>query len=110
MLQSLSGTRLGVWVAHGEGRFILPEDQAQYQIAAQYSYEGYPGCPGGSTHAIAALCSKDGRHLAIMPHVERSLFPWNWGYYPSNRRSDKISPWIEAFTNARDWIKSSIND
>lgn len=106
MLRTLSGTRLGVWVAHGEGRFILPEDQSQYQIAAQYSYAEYPGTPGGSTHSVAALCSKDGRHLAIMPHIERSLFPWNWGYYPTNRKNDKISPWIEAFVNAREWLKS----
>jgi phosphoribosylformylglycinamidine synthase len=107
MLKSMAGTRLGVWVAHGEGRFILPEDQAQYQIAAQYSYTEYPGTPGGSTHSVAALSSKDGKHLAIMPHIERSLFPWNWGYYPTSRRNDVVSPWIEAFTNARDWLKKS---
>jgi len=105
MLQSLAGTRLGVWVAHGEGRFILPEDTSRYQIAAQYSYAEYPGTPGGSTHSVAALSSFDGRHLAIMPHIERSLFPWNWGYYPTNRKNDKISPWIEAFTNGREWLK-----
>lgn len=106
MLQSMVGSKLGVWIAHGEGRFILPENTSQYQIAAQYSYEAYPGTPGGSTHAVAALCSKDGRHLAIMPHIERSLFPWNWGYYPTNRKNDQISPWIEAFVNAREWVKS----
>jgi phosphoribosylformylglycinamidine synthase len=106
MLQSMAGARLGVWIAHGEGKFILPEEQDKYQIAAQYSYSEYPGTPGGSTHSVAALCSKDGRHLAIMPHIERSLFPWNWGYYPSNRTADQISPWIEAFTNAREWVKT----
>jgi phosphoribosylformylglycinamidine synthase len=105
MLHSYAGTRLGVWVAHGEGKFVLPEDQAQYQIAAQYSYAEYPGTPGGSTHSVAALCSKDGRHLAIMPHIERSLFPWNWGYYPTDRKKDQVSPWIEAFANAREWVK-----
>jgi phosphoribosylformylglycinamidine synthase len=85
--------------------FLLPEDTSMYQIAAQYSYPEYPGTPGGSTHSVAALCSKDGRHLAIMPHIERSLFPWNWGYYPTNRKKDQISPWIEAFINAREWVK-----
>jgi phosphoribosylformylglycinamidine synthase len=104
MLKSLAGTRLGVWVAHGEGKFILPEDQS-YQPAAQYFYKEYPGTPGDSDHSIAALSSKDGRHLAIMPHIERSLFPWNWGYYPASRRKDIISPWMEAFVNARDWLK-----
>lgn len=105
MLKSLKGTRLGVWVAHGEGRFVLPEDQSRYRIAATYSYTEYPGTPGGSDFSIAALSSIDGRHLAIMPHVERSLFPWNWGYYPENRKNDVVSPWIEAFINARQWIK-----
>ena len=107
MLKTLAGSRLGVWIAHGEGRFILPEDTSLFRIAAQYSYKEYPGTPGGSDFATAALCSKDGRHLAIMPHIERSLFPWNWGYYPAERKSDEISPWFEAFTNAREWI--SIN-
>lgn len=105
MLKSLAGTRLGVWVAHGEGRFDLPEDRSQYRIAAHYTHEGYPGTPSGSTHATAALSSHDGRHLAIMPHIERSLFTWNWPWYPTARK-DEVSPWIEAFVNARDWLKS----
>jgi phosphoribosylformylglycinamidine synthase len=106
MLKSFAGARLGAWVAHGEGRFILPSDMSQFQVAAGYSYTEYPGNPNDSDLAVAALCSKDGRHLAIMPHIERSLFPWNWGYYPSNRATDKVSPWIEAFVNAREWVKS----
>jgi phosphoribosylformylglycinamidine synthase len=106
MLKSFAGARLGVWVAHGEGRFILPQDQSNFRIAAQYFYEAYPGTPGGADFSTAALSSKDGRHLAIMPHIERSLFPWNWGYYPSERKNDVIAPWIEAFVNARDWIKA----
>ena len=105
MLKSLEGSRLGVWLAHGEGRFTLPEDKDNFAIAANYSYEAYPGNPNDSSFSTAALTSKDGRHLAIMPHIERSLFPWNWSYYPSERKMDKISPWIEAFTNAFDWVK-----
>lgn len=108
MFRSLAGANLGAWVAHGEGRFSLPEDQSMYRIAAQYFYKQYPGTPGGADFSVAALSSKDGRHLAIMPHIERSLFPWNWGYYPVNRKSDEISPWIEAFANARDWIKARL--
>lgn len=104
MLRSMAGARLGVWVAHGEGRFDLPQDRSQYTIAATYSHTGYPGTPSGSTHSTAALCSKDGRHLAIMPHIERSLFAWNWPYYPAERKSDDVSPWIEAFINARKWV------
>ncbi len=104
MLGSLQGTRLGVWVAHGEGRFQLPQNPT-VQIAATYSYAEYPGNPNDSDQAAAALCSVDGRHLAIMPHLERSLFPWNWPYYPPERKNDEISPWIEAFSNAFDWIR-----
>lgn len=107
MLRSMAGARLGVWIAHGEGRFDLPEDRSLYTIAAAYSHEGYPGTPSGSTYSTAAVCSKDGRHLAIMPHIERSLFAWNWPYYPRERRGDEISPWIEAFVSAREWVKNN---
>jgi phosphoribosylformylglycinamidine synthase len=105
LLQSLEGTRLGVWVAHGEGRFSLPADKSLFNIAAEYTYPEYPGNPNDSDFSVAALYSKDGRHLAIMPHIERSLFPWNWAYYPSERKNDKVSPWIEPFVNAREWLK-----
>jgi phosphoribosylformylglycinamidine synthase len=104
MLSTLKGSRLGVWVAHGEGRFRLPEEIAGFNVAAQYTYNEYPGNPNDSDLAVAALSSKDGRHLAIMPHIERSLFPWNWPYYSESRKSDKISPWIEAFVNACNWV------
>lgn len=105
MLSSYEGTRLGVWVAHGEGRFDL-KNRTGYQVAATYSYAEYPGNPNDSDFAAAALCSTDGRHLAIMPHIERTLYPWNWGYYPRERKQDEIGPWIEAFVNAREWVKS----
>lgn len=105
MLKSLSGARLGTWVAHGEGRFALPNDKSLYQVAAEYSQPEYPGNPNDSDFAVAALCSNDGRHLAIMPHLERSLFAWNWPYYPNERKGDEVSPWIEVFVNAREWVK-----
>ncbi len=105
MLKSFAGSRLGVWVAHGEGRFMLPQN-LDYNVAATYSYKSYPGNPNDSDHAIAALTSRDGRHLAIMPHIERSLFPWNWPHYPKDRKGDEISPWIEAFSNALEWVKA----
>lgn len=105
LLSSMAGARLGIWVAHGEGRFLLPQDNSLYQVAAEFSYKEYPGNPNDSDYAVAALCSKDGRHLAIMPHLERSLFPWNWAHYPPEKKSDEISPWLEPFVNARTWIK-----
>jgi phosphoribosylformylglycinamidine synthase len=105
MLGPLAGSRLGVWVAHGEGKFNLPLPEEKYNIAMKYSYKEYPGNPNGSDYSVAALCSDDGRHLVMMPHPERSIFPWQWAYYPSERKTDPASPWIEAFVNAREWIK-----
>ncbi len=104
MLKSLSGTRLGIWIAHGEGRFILPGGEASYQIPVKYSYTDYPGNPNGSDFAAAALVSTDGRHLAMMPHLERSFLPYQCAHYPSNRQ-DEITPWAEAFVNAKKWIE-----
>lgn len=104
MLSSMAGSRLGVWLAHGEGKFVLGSLE-NYQVAATYSFQQYPGNPNDSEFAVAALCSKDGRHLAIMPHIERTLFPWNWPYYTRNKQQDEIGPWMEAFVNAREWVK-----
>lgn len=102
-LHSLAGTTMGCWVAHGEGRFDLPYDLSKYHIAAQYAYEEYPANPNGSPAGIAALTSADGRHLAMMPHPERSIFPWQCGYYPEER-SDEVTPWFTMFTNAYRWL------
>jgi phosphoribosylformylglycinamidine synthase len=106
MLGSMSGKRLGIWIAHGEGRFDLPQPENHYNIPMKYSYEAYPANPNGSDYNAAALVSTDGRHLAMMPHLERSLYPWNWAYYPSGRAMDEVSPWVEAFVNAKSWIVS----
>jgi phosphoribosylformylglycinamidine synthase len=106
MMASLAGQRLGVWVAHGEGKFSLPQSQETYKIAMKYSYEAYPGNPNGSDFATAGIVSADGRHLAIMPHIERSLFAWNWPHYPHARKKEEITPWIEAFINAKNWAIS----
>jgi phosphoribosylformylglycinamidine synthase len=107
MLRSLEGMRLGVWVAHGEGRFSLPSDSNTYQIAARYSHSSYPANPNGSDLDVAALCSADGRHLAMMPHLERAYMPWQCGWYPADRKQDDVTPWTEAFVNARRWIEEN---
>jgi phosphoribosylformylglycinamidine synthase len=96
---------LGIWVAHGEGRFVLPYSLRNFNIVAKYNYAAYPGNPNGSRGAVAALASPDGRHLAMMPHLERAIFPWQCGFYPSNRRNNDVTPWIDAFVNARRWIE-----
>ena len=105
MLKSMAGMRLGIWVAHGEGRFSFPYEEEKYHIPFKYSYDCYPGNPNGSDFNVAAICSHDGRHLAMMPHLERSFYPWHWVHYPEGRKNDQVTPWIEAFVNAREWIR-----
>jgi phosphoribosylformylglycinamidine synthase len=104
MLQSLAGSKLGIWVAHGEGKFNFPAPENQYHIPAKFSYHEYPGNPNGSQYDAACIASHDGRHLAIMPHLEDSVLPWQWTYYLQDRKNDEITPWIEAFINAKKWI------
>jgi len=106
MFGSLSGNKLGIWVAHGEGRFRLPMDESNYDVVAKYNYSGYPANPNGSDYDVAGICSADGRHLAMMPHLERAIFPWQQAHYPADRRADEVTPWIEAFVNARKWVES----
>lgn len=104
MLSTLAGSTLGVWISHGEGKFNLPYSEDRYNIVAKYGYEGYPANPNGSHFDIAMMASNDGRHLVMMPHIERSMFQWNWAYYPEGRK-DEVTPWHEAFVNARKWIE-----
>jgi len=107
MLGSLSGSKLGAWVAHGEGKFYLPKSENQYNIIAKYNHAGYPANPNGSDYNTAGICSADGRHLAMMPHPERAIFSWQCAHYPADRRnSDQITPWVEAFVNARVWVEN----
>ena len=106
MLSSLAGSTLGVWISHGEGKFNLPYAEENYDIVAKYSYQGYPHNPNGSDFNTAMMCDATGRHLVTMPHIERSTFQWNWPYYPKGRK-DEVSPWLEAFLNARKWIEKN---
>jgi phosphoribosylformylglycinamidine synthase len=104
MLSSLAGSTLGVWISHGEGKFSLPKSEDEYNVVAKYGYDSYPSNPNGSDYNVAMLSSTDGRHLATMPHIERSFYAWNWAHYPSDK-ADKVSPWGEAFVNARKWCE-----
>ena len=106
MLSSLEGATLGVWISHGEGKFKLPYQEDKYNIVAKYAYEGYPANPNGSDFNTAMMCDTTGRHLVMMPHIERSTFQWNWANYPEGRK-DEVSPWLEAFVNARKWIEET---
>lgn len=106
MFGSLGGARLGIWVAHGEGKFYLPRGVENYNVIAKYGYQAYPANPNGSPEGVAGICSADGRHLCMMPHLERAIFPWQCAYYPADHRSDEVTPWIEAFVNARKWVEA----
>lgn len=105
MLGNMAGMELGIWVAHGEGQFSFPYDEEHYNITMKYSRHTYPANPNGSMFDAAGLCSEDGRHLVMMPHLERSFFPWQCGFYPDKRKNDDVTPWMQAFVNAREWIK-----
>lgn len=104
MLSDLEGATLGVWISHGEGRFDLPMSEEQYGIVAKYGYDQYPANPNGSDYNTAMMCDPTGRHLVTMPHIERSIFQWNWANYPEQRK-DEVSPWLSAFINARKWLE-----
>ena len=104
MLKNLSGSRLGIWSAHAEGRFSFPYQENQYQIVGKYAYDNYPQSPNGSDFNACMLTDNSGRHLVMMPHLERSTFPWNWAYYPEDR-NDEVSPWLMAFQNAYKWLE-----
>ncbi|MCO6500856.1 MAG: phosphoribosylformylglycinamidine synthase [Vicingus serpentipes] len=107
MLNTLVGSQLGIWVAHGEGRFLFEGPEEDYNIALKYRGSNYPANPNGSEYNTAGICSNDGRHLAMMPHLERIIFPWQAAHYPSDKKQDEVTPWFEAFVNARKWISSS---
>ena len=105
MFGNLGGSKLGIWVAHGEGKFDLPGNVDDYNVVARYSYRNYPGNPNGSPQGIAGIASADGRHLAMMPHLERAIFPWQCAWYPTARQADEVTPWMQAFVNARRWCE-----
>ncbi len=109
LLSSLKGSVLGAWIAHGEGRFSLDGNVSEFEVAARYNILEYPFNPNGSDLEAAAICSKDGRHLAIMPHIERSFFMWQWAYRggldSEHANPACYSPWIMAFLDAYRWIE-----
>ncbi|OAB78212.1 phosphoribosylformylglycinamidine synthase [Cochleicola gelatinilyticus] len=104
MLSSLAGSTLGIWAAHGEGKFSFPKSESNYNIVGKYGHEGFPANPNGSDFNTAMMTDDTGRHLVMMPHLERSTFPWNWAHYPKNSQNE-VSPWLDAFVNARKWLE-----
>ena len=105
MFRDLCGSELGIWVAHGEGKFCLPGGEEAYNVCLKYAYSEYPGNPNGSDYDVAGICSADGRHLAMMPHLERAFLPWQCADYPASHCNDVATPWLHAFENARRWCE-----
>jgi len=117
MLRGMEDSVMGIWLQHGEGRAFFPDKEILGEILskqlAPIRYaddrgnitEEYPFNPNGSPLGIAALCSPDGRHLAMMPHPERCFLPWQWPWMPLNWPGKEVSPWLEMFTNARNWCR-----
>ena len=115
LLSGMEGAKLGVWVAHGEGRLVYPDQAVQQAVMerqlAPLAYldpygaptETYPYNPNGSPLGITALCSPDGRHLAMMPHPERCFRLWQLPWQPPSWEGLQASPWLRMFQNARTW-------
>ncbi|XP_074095633.1 phosphoribosylformylglycinamidine synthase [Cotesia typhae] len=113
MLRRMDKSVMGVWIAHGEGKFtfkegVLEKMAVQECVALRYvddsgtPTEKYPMNPNGSEGGVAGICSDDGRHLAMMPHPERCTQMWQWPYIPIGWKN-KTSPWLRIFQNAFDW-------
>eukprot|EP00326_Haptolina_ericina_P037336 CAMPEP_0181236458 /NCGR_PEP_ID=MMETSP1096-20121128/38191_1 /TAXON_ID=156174 ORGANISM="Chrysochromulina ericina, Strain CCMP281" /NCGR_SAMPLE_ID=MMETSP1096 /ASSEMBLY_ACC=CAM_ASM_000453 /LENGTH=887 /DNA_ID=CAMNT_0023331649 /DNA_START=70 /DNA_END=2734 /DNA_ORIENTATION=- len=112
LLKGMAGTSLGVWVAHGEGKSHFPEASMlpalidkrmapiRYVDDSNKQTETYPFNPNGSPHGIAALCSEDGRHLAMMPHPERCFVKWQLPWMPPSWDALEAAPWLKLFQNA----------
>jgi phosphoribosylformylglycinamidine synthase len=120
MLKGMAGSQLGIWTAHGEGRLIVPDKGMKHTILNDHlaplryaddygsATEKYPFNPNGSVAGIAGLCSPDGRHLAMMPHPERTFLKWQWAWLPEELASElKASPWLQLFQNARVWCEEN---
>ncbi|XP_062914764.1 phosphoribosylformylglycinamidine synthase isoform X2 [Mobula hypostoma] len=121
LLNGMAGSTLGIWVAHGEGYMQFESEKVLQMVTenglAPIRYcddlgvptERYPQNPNGSPLGIAALCSADGRHLAMMPHPERCTLLWQWPWMPAEwRQSLTASPWLRMFQNAYDWCLQSL--
>lgn len=107
LFKGMKGSTLGVWVAHAEGKFTFNNSILSVNVALKYSNSKYPFNPNGSEYNTAGVCSCDGRHTAMMPHLERSIYPWQWGYYDyAEKHNHKVTPWIMCFKNAFNWIKN----
>ncbi len=117
MLQGMEGLVFGIHVDHGEGRLTFPDPDLREEVVTRglapmvyvddrgEATEKYPFNPNGSSEGLAALCSPDGRHLAMMPHPERTFLPWQAHWLPREMAGMEVSPWLRLFQNAYAWCQ-----
>lgn len=116
MLRGMEDLVFGIHVAHGEGRLLFPDRESHKQVVEEglaalvyvddnnMATEQYPFNPNGSPQGITGLCSRDGRHLAMMPHPERSFLKWQAHWLPAGMKKElSASPWLRMFQNAYKW-------
>ncbi len=115
MLKNMENLVFGIHVDHGEGHLHFPDPDIQNKVLQDQlapivyvdddnkSTEKYPFNPNGSPGGLAALCSPDGRHLAMMPHPERTFLPWQTHWLPEEMKTIEASPWLQMFRNAFEW-------
>ena len=112
-LENLEGMIFGIWSSHGEGRIANKSGKCNYPIkyvnTKGIPTEEYPLNPNGSIGGVCGFSSKCGRHLAMMPHPERSIFNYQIPYIDKDNLSNrsKYYPWILMFRNAYNWCHGS---
>jgi phosphoribosylformylglycinamidine synthase len=120
MLRGMENLTFGIHVAHGEGRLQFPDATIHEKInndgLAALAFvddeglptEQYPFNPNGSPEGLAGLCSNDGRHLAMMPHPERSFLKWQAHWLPEEMKKElRVTPWLQMFQNAYQWCRET---
>lgn len=120
MLQNMEESTLGIWIAHHEGRYEPDPEHPAVECLNYVDNIGretmnYPENPNGSPSGITGLCSLDGRHLAMMPHPERSIYSWQAPWMNDELKNtleecyySSYFPWLEMFRNAYRWCDKTM--
>ena len=100
--KGMQGEELGVWCAHGEGKYAPTKEGNCVEVLKYMNSFGggnviYPHNPNGSIRGVAGVCSTDGRHMAMMPHPERSFMDWQLPI------ESKENNWFRMFQNLYDF-------
>jgi len=112
LFRGMAGSVIPVPTAHGEGRAVFRNMEAQnaarWLASAHYVdnngrvTETFPANPNGSPLGMTAFTTPDGRFNIIMPHPERASLSHNLSWHPATWQG--VSPWMRMFRNARVWV------